>query len=83
LSVFLLASLSPSLSFLGQSAFRECPKAKEHDSHALVTNVQSSNQSRLNLDVTHIQQQQQILHVQSIVSYFCLIRIRQQRKGAL
>ena len=30
---------------LGQSAFRECPKAKEYDSHALVTDVQWSNQT--------------------------------------
>jgi len=37
---------------LGQSAFRECPKAKEYDSHALVTDVQWSNQTIYKLDVT-------------------------------
>ena len=63
---FRLLSLSLSL-FLGQSAFRECPQAKEYDSHALVIDVQSANQSFYRIDVTKFrldfpEQSQSALH---------------------
>ena len=48
---------------LGQSAFRECPKAKEYDSHSLVTDVQWSNHTIYRSDVA-IEQYSQVSELQ-------------------